>query len=49
MTAGLSIEPDKTELIFFRKKQDKAEPPPYLHLPLPSLNTYYQVQAANTL
>jgi Reverse transcriptase (RNA-dependent DNA polymerase) len=49
MRAGLSVEPDKTELIFFRKRREKTKPPPYLHLPLPTLNTYYQVQAANTL
>jgi hypothetical protein len=49
MRAGLSVEPDKTELIFFRKRQDKAAPPPYLHLPLPTPNTHYRVQAVSTL
>ncbi|KAH9952532.1 hypothetical protein BC827DRAFT_1134670 [Russula dissimulans] len=46
---GLSVELDKTELIFFKKKGDKLVSPPYIHLPLPAINTYYRVQAVNTL
>jgi len=34
--AGLNVGPDKTELMFFRKRREKAAPPPYLHLPFPS-------------
>jgi hypothetical protein len=47
--AGLNVEPDKTELLFFRKGRDREEPPRYIHLPNPSLNTYYRVQTADTL
>jgi len=47
--AGLNIEPDKTELIFFRKWREGEEPNPHIHLPLPTLNTYYRVPAAPTL
>ena len=49
MRAGLNAEPDKTELIFFRKPRDRVEPPNYIHLPLPSHNTYYRVPTKNTL
>ena len=34
--AGLNIEPDKTELIFFRKRREGEEPNPHIHLPLPT-------------
>jgi hypothetical protein len=47
--AGLNIEPEKTELIFFRRQGDKSAPPPHIHLPIPTRNTQYQVQATNTL
>jgi Reverse transcriptase (RNA-dependent DNA polymerase)/Endonuclease-reverse transcriptase len=47
--AGLDVEPDKSELIFFRKRKERSDPPAHIHLPLPSYNTYYQVQTANTL
>ena len=47
--AGLNAEPDKTELLFFKKKGEKSEPPPHIHLPLPTLNTYYRVKSTNTL
>jgi hypothetical protein len=47
--AGLNAEPDKTELIFFRKPKERLEPPKYILLPLPSHNTYYRVPAADTL
>ena len=46
--AGLKAEPDKTELIFFRKPRERIEPPKYIHLSLPSTNTY-RVTATNTL
>jgi hypothetical protein len=49
MRAGMSVEPDKTELIFFRKCREKVDPPHYIHLPTPSHSTYYRVQATNTL
>ena len=34
--AGLNIEPDKSELIFFRKRGEKSNPPPYTHGPQPT-------------
>ena len=49
MRAGLNVKPEKTELIFFWKRGDREEPPHHIHLPNPTLNTDYQVQAANTL
>ena len=49
MRAGLNAEPDKTELIFFRKPRERVESPNFIYLPLPSHNTYYKVPAANTL
>ena len=47
--AGLNAEPDKTELIFFRKPREGMPAPSFIHLPLPSQNTYYRVMAVNTL
>ena len=47
--AGLNIEPDKSELIFFRKRGEKTNPPPYTHLPNYALQTYYRVPATNTI
>ena len=47
--AGLNAELDKTEVIFFKKRREREESPHHIHLPLPSLNTYYRVQAMNTL
>jgi Reverse transcriptase (RNA-dependent DNA polymerase)/Endonuclease-reverse transcriptase len=47
--AGLNIEPDKSELLFFRKRGEKSDPPPYIHLPNHALQTYYRVPAANTI
>ena len=47
--AGLNIEPDKSKLIFFRKRKEKLAPPPYIHLSIPTLNTYYRVPSAVTL
>jgi hypothetical protein len=47
--AGLNIEPDKTELIFFRRRGEKGIPPPYTHLPNYALQTYYRVPATSTI
>jgi hypothetical protein len=47
--AGLNVEPDKSELLFFKKRGEQLDPPCYIHLPNPLLNTYYRVQATNTL
>jgi hypothetical protein len=46
--AGLNVEPEKTELIFFIKTRERSEPPTHIHLPIPTSNTIYRVQAANT-
>jgi ribonuclease HI len=47
--AGLNVEPEKSELLFFRKRKKGPAPPNYIHLPLPAANTYYRVQADNKL
>jgi hypothetical protein len=47
--AGLNVEPDKTELLFFRKKGKRVEPPTHIHLPIPALGTRYRVAGTNTL
>ena len=47
--AGLNIEPDKTELLFFRKRGERDDPPPYIHLPNHNLQTYYRVPTTNTI
>ena len=47
--ARLSAEPDKTELIYFRKCGEKTDPPHHMSLPLPTPNTHYQVPTTNTL
>jgi hypothetical protein len=49
MRAGLNVEPDKSELIFFRRRGQRDGGPQYIHLPNPALNTYYRVQTASTL
>ena len=49
--AGLAIEPDKTELLFFRKPggHNVIPPPAHLFLPAPSISSYYKVLAAPTV
>ena len=47
--AGLKIEPDKTELLFFKKRGEKTPTPPHIHLPNHALNTYYRVPTTSTL
>ena len=47
--AGLKVELDKTELIFFKRSRDKSVLPASIQLPLPTPNTHYRVQATNTL
>jgi hypothetical protein len=48
--AGLNVEPDKTELIFFKRPRERLEPPAHIRLPLlDPLNNTYRVQAAGTL
>lgn len=49
--AGLAIEPDKTELVFFRRPGGKniIQPPTRLFLPDPSISSYYQVKPTETV
>ncbi len=47
--SGLSAEPSKTELLFFKKRREREEPPMHIYLPDPALNADYKVPAAATL
>jgi hypothetical protein len=49
--AGLAIEPDKTELLFFEKPYERSPMPPPSRLLLPDrdANTYYVVRPVETL
>jgi hypothetical protein len=49
--AGLAIEPDKTELLFFEKPYERSPMPPPSHLLLPDrdANSYYVVRLVETL
>ena len=49
--AGLAIEPDKTELLFFRKPGSRniIPPPTRLILPEPTINSYYVVAPVDTV
>lgn len=49
--AGLTIEPEKTKLLFFRKPggHNIIPPPSHLFLPNPRINSYYKVTAAPTV
>jgi hypothetical protein len=40
--SGLTAEPDKTELMFFRRPQEREDPPNHIFLPIPSQNTHQQ-------
>ncbi len=47
--AGLKVEPDKTELIYFRKCRKKMDPPSHISLPLPLSSMQYRVTVSTTL
>ena len=47
--SGLKAEPDKTELMFFRRRQEKTDPPGHILLPQLPLPTSYKVTAAHRL
>jgi Reverse transcriptase (RNA-dependent DNA polymerase) len=47
--AGLSAELEKMELIYFRKRGEKSDPPHHISLPLPTPNMQYKVTTTNTL
>ena len=49
MRVGMAVEPDKTELLFFRKQREKVEPPSSIHLCIPTISSYYQVKASTTI
>jgi hypothetical protein len=46
---NLSCEPDKTELIYFRRPRARDDPPGQLFLPDPLNNTYYKVAPKATI
>ena len=47
--SGLKAEPDKTELIYFRRRHEKTDPPGHIFLPQRTHNTYYKVTATHRL
>lgn len=49
--AGLNAEPEKTELIYFRRRGEKTDPPHHIDLPLrvPPHDASYRVPATTTL
>jgi hypothetical protein len=47
--SGLVAEPDKTELMFFRRPREREDPPGHIFLPIPAQNTYYKVSATHRL
>lgn len=48
--AGLNAEPEKSELIYFRRRGEKTDPPQHITLPLGNpQGTSYKVQTTNTL
>jgi hypothetical protein len=47
--SGLTAEPDKTELMFFRRPREREDPPGHIMLPIPSKNTTYNVSATHSL
>ena len=47
--SGLKAEPDKTELIYFRRRHEKVDPPGHIYLPQSTHNTYYKVTATQRI
>jgi hypothetical protein len=47
--SGLKAEPDKTELMFFRRPREREDPPNHIVLPIHSQNTTYRVPASHHL
>jgi Reverse transcriptase (RNA-dependent DNA polymerase) len=47
--AGPSAEPEKMELIYFKKRGENTDPRHHISLPLPAPNTHYRVTSTNTL
>jgi hypothetical protein len=49
MRTGLSIEPDKSELLFFRHQREQTPPPAHIYLCIPTKLTYYHIKASTNL
>lgn len=47
--AGLAIESDKTELLFFKRRREQEPPPARIFLRMPANSTYYQVKATTSV
>jgi hypothetical protein len=47
--SSLTVEPDKTELIFFRKLREREDPSNHIYLRIHSRNMYYKVTATHRL
>ena len=47
--AGLNAEPDKSELIFFRRRRDQDIGPQHIHLFNPVISSYYRIAAAQNI
>ncbi len=43
--SGLKVEPDKTEVMYFRKRLEKVDPPGKITLPQHPQLTFYEVKA----
>jgi hypothetical protein len=47
--SGLAAEPEKTEVLFFRRQREQVNPPGVLHLRIPAEQTYYRVKASTNV
>jgi len=44
--AGMAVEPDKMELLFFRHQRERVDPPSHMFLRILTQSTYYRVKAS---
>jgi hypothetical protein len=47
--SGLTAEPEKTEVLFFRQQREQEDPPSALHLRIPAEQTYYRVKPSTNV
>jgi hypothetical protein len=47
--SGLTAEPEKTEVLFFRRQREQEDPPSALHLRIPAEQTYYRVKPSTNV
>jgi hypothetical protein len=47
--AGLAVEPDKTEVLFFRRRRERDDPPTAMYLRIPAEATYYRVKSSTNV